>query len=124
MEIGTGISISWESGFLAEITDVSLGGMSRPVLKTSHMQTTDDDTFIPGDLVDNGELRVEIGFDPSATPPIANAASTLTITFPNSAASTWAFSAFMSDFEWTGPLEDLMKATCTIKATGAITITP
>ena len=123
MWVGTGTTISFESGFLAEILDVTPPGMSRESIATSHMGTADNaHTFTPAKLVDYGELSVDIGFDPSAEPPITDAASAIVITFPDSTASTWTFNGFMTGYEAADPLEDRMTASCTIKVTGKITV--
>ena len=118
MDIGTGITITFASGFLAEILDVTGPGMTREAVNVSHMGTTDAHEFIPVKLVDHGEVSVEIGFAPETEPPIDDAAETITITWPNSASSEWAFTGFMTNFEPAGPLEDRMTATCTLKASG------
>lgn len=126
---GTGSTITFSSGFFAEITSISHSGMSRESIGTSHMGTTGGRTFIPGDLYDPGELSVELNFDPTddVTAPLTNAAETVTVTIPNSptatTVTTWAASGFMTGFEYTDPLEDLMTASATIKFSGDITIT-
>jgi hypothetical protein len=122
MKIGTGITISFSSSFFAEILDVSPPNASRESIATSHMGTSAAHTFMPADLVDWGELTVEMAFDPSTTPPITSAAEAIVITFADSAASTWSFSGYMTSFEPSAPLEDRMTASATIKVTGAVTV--
>lgn len=124
MEIGTGTTITFASGFFAEILDVSPPNASRESIQVSHMGTTDAHTFKPTDLADWGELTVEMGFDPATTVPITNAAETVTITFPDSGATTWVFEGFMTGFEPSDPLEDRMTATATIKVSGPVVQTP
>ena len=123
MDIGTGTTIAFSSGFFAEILDVSGPSAARESVQVSHMGTTNAHVFTPTDLVDWGELTVEIGFDPGTKPPMNGAAETVTITFPNSGASTWAFSGFMTAFEPSVPLEDRMTGSATIKVTGDVTVT-
>lgn len=122
-EIGTGTTITFSSGFFAEILDITGPGAAREAIATSHMGTGSAHTFVPADLVDWGELSVEIAFDPATKPPIRGAVETITITFPNSAASTWAFSGFLTGFEPSDPLEERMTASATIKVTGVVTVT-
>lgn len=126
--IGTGTTIAFTNSshgdFFAEILDISPPNASREAIQTSHMGTTNAHTFVPADLTDWGELNCEIAFDPRDTPPIGVAADTITITFPNSAASTWAFTGFMTSYEPSVPLEDRATANVTIKVTGQVTITP
>lgn len=122
MYIGTGTTISFESGFLAEILDVTPPGASRESIKSSHKGTVDDHTFTPAKLVDRGELKCDIAFDPSAEPPIDQPESSCVITFPDSGGTTWTFQGFMTGYEPKEPLEDRATASVTIKVNGAITI--
>jgi|CXWL01.1.fsa_nt_gi hypothetical protein len=131
VNVTTGLTITFQSGFFAQITDVQWSGISRPSIKTSHMGTAapsagtfGNDTFIPGDLSDPGELQVEGHFNPDTLPPIDSAAATCTVTIPGSSTpATWAGSAFMTGFEVSMPLEDKMTFTATVKFSGAITRT-
>lgn len=120
IDVGTGVTITFgTSGFTASVMSISHNGISRPVVKTSHLGTTTADTFMPGDLYDAGEVKLSIQFDPAATkPPIAGAAETITIDFGT---PTIAFSGFVTDWGYEVPLEELMTAEITIKASGAIT---
>jgi hypothetical protein len=121
-DTGFGITIAFDSGFLAEIIDVTPPAVSREAIDTSHTATTNGKmTFMPSDLIDGGELQVEIHFVPSEVPPISSAAETVTITFGSG--TTWAFSGFLTNYEPAAPIDDRMTATVTIKVSGAITIT-
>ncbi len=125
-QVGTGITITFASGFLAEILNVNDGDISRPSIKASHA-TSAQDEFLPGKLVDTGQLEAEIAFDPAASPPIDQAPETVTINYPKDATvQQWARTGFMTAFRTTAPIspqEDRMTATCVIKFTGALTIT-
>lgn len=120
-DVGTGSTITFSSGFFAEINSISHGGITRPSINTSHMGTTTAHTKIPGKLFDAGQLNVEMNFRQATKPPITGAAETVTVTFPG--ANTWSFSGFMVDFEYSDPFEDKMTATATIEASGDITVT-
>lgn len=121
--IGTGSYIEFASGFFAKILDITPPGMSRESIQSSHMLTPDNaHTFIPAKLVDYGELTVEMQFDPDVVPPIDSDPETITIHFPDSGGTTWEFEGFMTGYEPSDPLEDLMVATATIKVTGKVTI--
>jgi len=123
MVVGTGITITFASSFFAEILEVNGPNASRISIPTSHMGTTVAHTFTPGDLVDWGEVSVSVAFRPGTRPPIGSNPETITITYPDSGAATWAFSGFMTGFSPKGPLEDRMTADCTIKCTGDVTVT-
>lgn len=120
----TGLTITWETGFMAEIVDFTHDGMSRAMIDSSHAGTTNWRTFIAGGLTDPGGLSVTLNFIPGTTPPHNNAFSAVTVTYPDAGAATWAGSAAMSDFSITGGLEDKLQATATLKLSGAITVTP
>lgn len=118
---GTGISVTWESGFLAEILDVTPPEGSREMIKSSHMGTTNAHTYIVAALVEWGSAVFELAFDPGQTPPIENDFSSCTITFPDG--ETWTFSAAMSGYAPAAPMEDRMTVTCTLKVSGKPTMT-
>lgn len=123
-DIGTGSTVTFgTSGFSADILSVNMSGITREAINTSHMGTTNDHTFMPTDLVDNGTLELEIAWLATLTPPIITnaAAETVTVVFAGSA-TTWSFSAFQTELSMAIPLEDKMTATCTFKISGAITI--
>jgi len=122
--ISTGLAITYSSSFFAEITDFSWDGMAREDIDTSNFATTGARTFIPGTLYDGGEIQVELIFDPESSPivPLTAVAETVTVTYSDPApASTMAASGYMKGFSITGPLEDKMMATATLKIAGDIT---
>lgn len=126
---GHGVTITFSSGFMAEITNVNHSGISRAPLEITHSGSTVK-TFMPADLIDNGEVVVALLFNPNSEPPIASAAESTTITFPVPAGSTngatIAGSMFMTGFTYTVPAaqeEAIMTATATLKAAGALTWT-
>ena len=120
-DVGTGASIAFSTSFLTPLLSISVSGISRPALDTTAMSTTTARTFMPGDLYDPGELTCELQWDTDSTPstPLAAAAETVTITWPDS--ETMIFSAFMTGFAINAPLEDVMTATATLKISGPIT---
>lgn len=125
-DVGFGISITFSSGFFAEIIDVSWSGMTREPVETTHSGTTGGfATFIPSDIIDHGEITVTINFDPDTDPPIDSAAETCTITFPTpaggSTGATWAASAFMTGASQAFPIGDRMTQDLTLKVSGDVT---
>ena len=56
------------------------------------------------DLVDSGELEVELNFDPSADPPIDDPFEPVTITFGSG--TTWEFSGALMNYGGEAPLAD------------------
>lgn len=126
MEIGTGATITFSTSFFGKILNLSWSGISRPALDTSHTGTTGGRTFTPGDLYDPGELQVEVLFAAETAAPITGAPETVTVTLPSEGAgntSTWAATGFLTGFEFQSPLEEMQRATATIKFSGNITVT-
>ena len=135
VDVGTGTTITFgTSGFTANLMSVRWSGISRAAIDTSHMGTTaaganqfGSRTFIPGDLVDPGELALEVQFNPQTNPPIGAAAETITVTFPlvagDATPASWACSGFVTAFEITDPLDDKMMATMTVKLSGKVSMT-
>jgi len=129
VDIGTGASIAFgTSSFTANITSITpVSGAERPAIDTTHLGTTTARTFVPGDLVNWGELEVELQFDIDDRPPIDQVAETITITFPLSAlgatAATLAGTGFMTNFGAEVPLEELMSGSYTVKWSGNLTWT-
>lgn len=119
MEVGTGASVTFSTGFFAEILSMDISGITRAAIPSSHLGTTGGMTFAPGALYDPGEMSVELQFDPDADPPLAAVAETCTITFASGA--TFAASAFLTEEGIRVPLEDRVIGTYKVKFSGAIT---
>ena len=126
-DVGTGVTIAFgTSGFAASLTSISVS-MERGSIDTTNTATTVARTFMPTDLIDPGEITFDLQFDPDVEPPIKAVAETITITWPlpsgQSTAGTFACSGFMTAWEATGPLEELMTGTATCKLSGDYTWT-
>ena len=119
-----GTVITWDSSFFAQITSVSWSGMERASIETTHMGTTGAKTFAPDDLYDAGGVDVELLFDPALSPSL-DAAGTATVTGNWSglgASNQWSATAFMTSFSASASLGELITASATLKATGALTV--
>ena len=133
-DIGTGATITFgTSSWSATVMAINGNDISRVSIQTSHLSTASYHTKIPGDLVDPGNLELELNFDADNVttnqPPYNQAAETVTVTFPIPATSTnvagakMAASGFMTNFSYGVPLEDKMTANATIELSGVITWT-
>ena len=110
------------SSMPAAITSITFGGFSRESLDTSTLSTTGARTFIPADLVDNGDFSVE-GYWDGTTLPISAAAETMTIAIGTTAGTkSFAGSAFCTSAEYGAPMDDLVSFSATFKWAGAVTI--
>jgi len=128
-DTGNGTTVTFgTSSFTAAIDSVEWGGMERPAINTSHLGTTSYETFMPGDMVDPGEVTLNIQYDPDAQPPIAGAAETITIRYPTpsggSAGATHVGTGFVTKFTpGNAKNNELMMGSVTIKFSGSITFT-
>lgn len=122
---GTGTIISG-AGIFAEVLDINGPGLSRIAINTSHMLSANSGssadapyhTYIPGALVEGGELSVQIAYDPSVSIPIASGTSAFAVYWSGGSA---AFSGALTAFNIRTPLEGRATADTTIKVMGKIT---
>ena len=123
--------ITYATGYFVEILDISLSGVGKAdIIDVTHMGvaatsgTLGNKIYIESFYVDAGEADIEIQFNPDTTPPKGFQACT--IAWGNSTTkATWAGSACLSDMSIKAPLDgSVMKATCKLKFSGAITIVP
>lgn len=122
------------SAWSAELTSISMDGITRTSIDVTHLDLTaagagkfGEKLFTPADYVDPGSIQVEGHYDPDDKPPIDAAAETWTIAFDTVTGDTTptslAGSGFMTDFSFTGGLDDKVTFSATIKFTGNVTIT-
>ena len=120
MNLGHNTTISFDSGFFAEIHDITPPSASREDIETTHMETTVARTFKPSALVDWGECEIKGAFAPGTRPPIDTAAEAAVITWDDG--TTWSFQAYMKNFKPEVPLDKGMTFTATLKVTGDVTV--
>ena len=104
--LGFGSSITFQSGFFANVTDISLSGITRePVEVTNFASTNGWKEYMPSLMQDMGELEVELIHDPDTHPPYRDgsndsiAAETVTVTFQPKSGATIACSGFMTSYD-------------------------
>jgi hypothetical protein len=112
----------------------SIGGLSLSVKKvdvTTH-SSSDPWSEAQATLLDAGDLTFEINYIPT-DPTHDNTSGLLsfltnrttkawTLTFPNAGATTWGFDGFISKFDVTAPVDNVLTAKITITATGKPTL--
>jgi hypothetical protein len=122
MKNGQGTTVVFgTSAFAANKVRIGAPNLSRKAISSSHLGTSGYETFEPGDLVNAGEIRIDFEFDPGVTPPIDQAAETITIT--DADGDTMVFSGFMTNYGGEIPMDDKMTGSATIKITGEVTYT-
>lgn len=122
------------TGFTAQITGMGWPGITREALPTSHFLTSlpsagnfGSMTSIPACLTDAGEFTLEIHFNPDIIAPIEEEKETITVTFPLDSNSTtsaiWVFEGFVTSYDITATLDEVMTASITVKITGEVDVT-
>jgi hypothetical protein len=134
-DVTTGVTlVAGTSAWSFDLTGINHTGVSRGSVASSHMGTAaagagkyGNMTFLPGDLSDPGSLEVEGFYNPDTEPPIDQPAETWTVTYAasggDSTGGIHAASGFLTDFNTTGPLDDAMTFSATIKLSGNVTQT-
>lgn len=130
--VSTGITLTFATtSWAPQVTSVKHGAITRKAIDTTHHGTGSVATnrignasFTPGKISDPGELEIEGHFNPDTIPPIDKAAETVTVGVPGSSTpATWAATMFMTEFEWTGMLEEKLTFRAKVKISGNITPT-
>lgn len=125
-------SITFQTGFFAEILDMQWGKIERQWIDATNMSITaaSAGTFgnmvgFPSQYVNPGQLTVTVNFNPDTAIPIGAAAASCTVKMGNSSTqASWAGSASMISFEPNMPLDGKpMTAKAVLAFSGAITET-
>lgn len=113
--IGTGMTYTY-SGFVYNVLDFNIGGITRDVIDATKMTTTTWKEKLFSTLKEPGTATFTIEWD-GTMPTMSATASTLSVTFSNSAGLS--SSAVLVRFEAAVPLEDKMTAEAEFQITGA-----
>jgi hypothetical protein len=118
---------------IVQIKSISGPGLS---LDTEDV-TTHDSTAgweeVVATIIRSGQVTFEIEYDPNAATHknaaggllydlASRTANAYTLVFPSTAAVTWTFTAFVTGFEPSAPVEGALTATVTMKITGQPTL--
>ena len=72
-DIGTGASVTFATtAYAANVISIGAVSAERPAVDSTHLGTTTARTFVPGDLIDWGELTLTVQYDGSVEPPIGS----------------------------------------------------
>jgi len=132
--LGFGTTITFQSGFFANVTDISFSGITRESVDVTNFASSNGwKEYMPSLMQDMGELEVELIHDTGTTPPYRDgsndsiAAETVTVTFQTGSGETTggsiACSGFMTSYDISVPGEDKVTATATLKFSGEPTFT-
>lgn len=82
-DTGNGATLTFgTSGLTGCFTEIDPSEQTRDALEDSCLTTTGQKTYVPGDLVEPGELRGKLFFDPTADLPAFNVPEVVTKTYP------------------------------------------
>jgi predicted secreted protein len=117
---------------------VGIKSISGPGMKADTDDTTTHDSTGGWEeavvtILRSGEVKIELLYDPAAATHknaaggliadfIARTATAYSLVFPDIAATTWTFNAFVTAFEPSAPVEGKLSATATLKLTGQPTL--
>lgn len=132
LKIGDGGSPTETFTTIAEVTSIGGPGLSLDTIEiTNHSSPGGWREFIGG-LLNAGEVSLDINYDPvgathnATTGLIADmVARTLRhfqLVFPDTGSTTWSFTALVTLFEPSEPVDDKLAASVTLKLTGQPTL--
>ncbi len=116
-----------------QVTNISGPSLSSDVIDvTSHDSTSAWEEAVVG-ILRSGEMTLDIAYDPAdATHKnagvgflaalVARTAVTYTLVFSDSATTEWTFSAFVTGFEPSAPVDGALTASVTFKPTAVVTL--
>lgn len=118
---------------IAEVTNIGGPKLARDGIEATHHRSPDMWRERIKGLKDAGEVSMDLNFLPfnathnASTGILADFAddttiSTWTLIFPDSAATTWTFPAFVSGFEPAEPFDDKLTASVTLTVSGKPTL--
>lgn len=116
---------------LAELTNITPPSSSLDQIDVTHMQSPNRNREFISGLNDPGECSFDMNFVPGSTsddrlfellnlPTGTSRRRNCRISFPNGV--TWTFSAELTGYEPTVPVDDKMTATVTFKVSGAMSV--
>ena len=128
LKIGDGASTEVFTA-LAEVTGITGPGMSMDTVDIISHTAAGGWKEYAGGLLDGGEIKLELNFLPAntsqhllTTAMAARTKKNFKIEFPDTAHTTWTFSAFVTNFEPSAPVDGKLSASATLKITGQPTL--
>ncbi len=117
---------------IAEVLDISGPGLAmRTAEATNHSSPAGWAEFI-GTILEGGEVTFDINFIPTNATHSYSAgllqdfanktARNFQLVFPDTGATTWAFTALVTQFPIDGPVEGILRANVTLMVTGQPTL--
>lgn len=132
LKVGDGGSPTESFTTIAEVFNIGGPSLSLdPIEITNHSSTGGWKEFVGG-LLDGGEVSFDINYDPvgathdASTGLIADMVArtqrNFQLVFPDTGNTTWSFTALVTAFEPSEPVDDKLAASVTLKLTGQPTL--
>lgn len=112
---------------IANVTSITPPALSRETIDVTAHDSADGYREYLGGLKDSGEVSADVNYDPSEHDTFVDDLDdteprNYKVTFPDG--TVWAFSAILTGFEASAPMDDKLGASLTWKVNGKPTITP
>jgi len=113
---------------VAELIGLSGPGLSMDTVESTHTESAGANKEYIAGLKDAGEISADFNFLPAnathqglITDQENRTLRNFQIVWPDTAGTTWSFSAFVTNYEPASPIEDRMTSSVTLKISGAPT---
>ena len=122
MAVGKGSGTTFTfAGFVYGATRISLDGATVEDIGTADL-TSVIRTYEPGNIVDWGTITIDFEFNTDEEMPTAGTADTIEFNVrAEGVGSTFHATAFIENYSFDVPLEDVMTGTCVFRLTEALT---
>lgn len=118
---------------IAQVTNISGPGLTADTEDVTSMDSTGAWEEHVVTLLRSGEVTADLVYDPAAATHkyasggllydlVSRTAQTYSIVFSDTGGTTWSFSAFVTGFEPSAPVDGALTASVTLKITGAPTL--
>jgi len=117
---------------IAEVSSISGPGLSLDTIDVTHHSSTAGWREFVGGLLDAGEVSFDINYTPTDATHDASTGlikdmvdrtvRNFQLVFPDTGNTTWSFSALVTGFEPSEPIDDKLAASVTLKLTGQPTL--
>lgn len=114
---------------IAEVTNITGPGLSVDTIDVTSHDSADGYEELVAGIIRSGEVTLDLNFMPAnathkalVTDLASRQANTYSLVFPDTAQTTWSFSALVTGFSPGAPYDGKLSASVTLKLTGKPTL--
>lgn len=118
---------------IAQVSNISGPGLSLDTEDVTTHDSTGGWEEVVATILRSGEVKLDLVYDPAAATHknasggllydlAQRASTTFSIVFPDAANTTWSFTAYVTGFEPSAPVDGALTASVTLKLTGQPTL--